>query len=421
MRGQGMDAAVFDTLGKFLEYASDQEVARLRPRAFAERFGLDPSEVLAACLYGAREGVLVLLWDILCPTCRIPANVEESLAALESHGHCEACDVDFELDFANSIEMIFRAHPEIRDVEVQTYCIGGPAFSAHVVSQVRVAPGERFEMELALSEGAYRVRGPQLPFAIDLRVSPTGTTSRCDVGLSRPTPRDRLPTLRTGSQVITLVNDGRVELMVRLERTASRHDAVTAADASALPLFRELLPGQVLSPGQIVSVATVTMLMAQLDGGSELYEKIGDGAAFDVIRPSLLAMDDCITQHGGTVVKVVAEGMFATFADPSSAVKAGLATQQALAKLQHEHALAVRAAIHRGPALVTTLNDRLDYFGSTVHVTTRLLALTAAGELILTDAVIDSSEIGQLLGAACKSAEVVPADWCQSVVHRYRF
>ena len=420
LRDCGLDATVIDTLGQFLEHASDQEVARIRPRAFAERFDLDPTNVLAACLHGAREGLLVLLWDILCPSCRIPSNVEESLAALEGHGHCEACDVDFELDFANSIEMIFRAHPEVRDVEVQTYCIGGPAFSAHVVAQVRLRPGERFEMELALSEGAYRLRGPQLPFVVDLRVARGGSSGRCEIRLSRPTPRELVPLLRTGSQVVTLSNDGPTELMMRLERTASRDDAVTAADASSFPLFRELLPGQVLSPGQMVSVATVTLMMAEIDGGAELYERLGDGAAFDVIREALVAMENCITQHGGAVVKVVAEGMIATFTDPGSAIKSGVAIHTALCSSDREYPLAVRVAAHRGPAMVTTLNDRLDYFGSTVHVTKRLLDLGAAGDLIVTDAMIESSEISEFLSGHCNVGEVLTADWCSAIVQRYR-
>ena len=41
-------------------------------------------------------------------------------------------------------------------------------------------------------------------------------------------------------QVLTLANDYEHEVLVRVERTASREDAVTAAAASSLALFREL-------------------------------------------------------------------------------------------------------------------------------------------------------------------------------------
>ena len=153
---------------------------------FAERFQLPPKDVIDACLFAAKEGILTLLWDILCPSCRIPADVQETLATLKNHGYCPSCDLRYEIDFANSVELIFRSHPEIRTAETRTYCIGGPAFSAHVVAQTRLMPGERFEMELLLSEGSYRFRGPQLPFAVDMRVSAARGVTRFELPLLRP-------------------------------------------------------------------------------------------------------------------------------------------------------------------------------------------------------------------------------------------
>lgn len=407
VRDQEIEPAVIDTLGQFLEHASDQEVSRIRPKAFAARFSLDATQVIHACLHGTREGLLVLLWDILCPSCQIPANVQESLASLESHGHCEACNVDFELDFSNSIEMIFRAHPEIRDVEVRTYCIGGPAFSAHVVAQSRIAPGERFEVEVALPEGAYRLRGPQLPYAVDLRASRTSAVGRLEIALSKPPPREVIPTLKVGAQVITLLNDGSAELLVRLERVASRHDAVTAADASSLSLFRELLPDQVLSAGQMVSVATVTLLSVQLDRAADLYTELGDGEAFAMIRGGLVALEAAITQHGGAVVKFVGEGMLATFNDPLKATAAACDLPRAVQPSDQERGLDVRAALHTGPAMVTMLNDRLDYFGSTVHATTQLLELAQPGHFLTTNAITSNPEVSRLIIQRGRQMEVV--------------
>ena len=73
-----------------------------------------------------------------------------------------------------------------------------------------------------------------------------------------------------GGQVVALTNDHDQELVVRLERAAPRDDALTAARAAALALFRELFPGEVLSPGQLVSVSTVTFLVTALSwGGSD--------------------------------------------------------------------------------------------------------------------------------------------------------
>jgi len=382
-----MNPAVIETLGQFLEHASDPEVARIRPLVFAERFQLPPKDVTDACLHAAKEGVLVLLWDILCPSCRIPADVQETLATLKDHGYCPSCDLRYEIDFANSVELIFRSHPEVRAAETRTYCIGGPAFSAHVAAQTRLQPGERFEMELMLTEGSYRLRGPQLPFVVDIRVSAAGGLSRFEFPLLRPPLPNSVPTLRQGQQVLTLFNDTNRELQIRLERTSDRSRALTAAAAAAIPAFREMFPNEVLAPGQIVSVTNITLLMAELCGTNELYQSLGDGPAFGKIREHLLQIDETIKSHGGAVVKFVGDGVLATFQESESAMSAIAALLSSA-----NESLAVRLALHRSSALVTTLNDRLDYFGEALHLLRMMLQRTEPNEATLTANVLPVRE-----------------------------
>ncbi len=132
---------VVSPLGEFLECAPDQEVARIRPLALARRLGLNGEAVTAACLHGLRIGLFVLQWDILCPLCRIPADVVETLKALKEHGHCAACNADFTLDFANSVEMIFRVHPDVARVK--------PKRIASAARPTRPTSSPRFAWHLA--------------------------------------------------------------------------------------------------------------------------------------------------------------------------------------------------------------------------------------------------------------------------------
>jgi len=370
---------VIETLRQLIEHASDLEVARIRPLVFAERFQLNPEQVIDACLTGAKQGLLILLWDILCPSCRIPADVQETLATLQEHAYCPSCDLRYEVDFANSVELIFRAHPDVRSAETRTYCIGGPAFSAHVVAQVRLAIGERIELELALNEGSYRVRGPQLPFSVDLRVSAGNGVTRMELPLLRPPLPNTIPPLRQGTQVLALLNNTDRELQIRLERTAGRSMALTAAAAASIPLFREMFPEEILSPGQIVSVTSVTLLMAEICEASRLYVELGDGPAFGRIREDLQQMDDLIRSSGGAIVKIVGEGIVAIFTGSRAALLA------AAKMLQPENpaSLPRRIAFHCGPALVTTLNDRLDYFGETVHLVRNMLQSAESREFLV--------------------------------------
>lgn len=389
----GTDPSVTETLRQFLENASDLEVARIRPLVFAERFQLSADEVIRACLLGAREGLLLHLWDILCPSCRIPADVQETLASLKDHAYCPACDLKYTVDFASSVELIFRAHPDVRPAETRTYCIGGPAFSAHVVAQIRLAPGERFDLPVALTEGTYRLRGPQLPFVIDLVVSAGRGASRAEFSMLRPPVPGTVPVFRAGQQVLVLHNTTGQDLQIRLERTAGRSQALTAAAASAMPLFRDLFPDDVLAPGQIVSITSVTLLMAELCTAESLYTSIGDGPAFGRIRTSLLEIEECVRSNGGAVVKIVGEGVLAVFQSTPAAVQAAVRVM----KKSNVSELPLRTAIDHGPAMVTTLNDRLDYFGATVARTRRLLESASSGELLIPSRLALDEELQSIL------------------------
>ena len=388
-----IDPKVLDTLEQYLELASDLEVARLRPLAFAERFAFKPDEVVETCLLAAREGALVLLWDILCPTCRIPSDVKETLKGLADHGHCEACNVDYELDFAKSIELIFRAHPEVRVAETRTYCVGGPAFSSHVVAQVRLQADERLNLQLRLSDGQYRLRGPQLPYVFDFRVAPSGLTGRWDFDLARPLAKHDTPTLRSGEQVLSFMNSHPDPRQIRIERLASRVDALTAADAARLPAFRDWFPDEVLSPGQMVSLTTVTLLGCQIANAVQLYASLSDQAACSQILKHLQSMASIVSSHNGCVIKTMNDGLNTVFPNTRTAIDA--ATQ--IAKSSLEWNVSIKQAIHQGSAIVATINDRLDYFGETPQFLEELLNRSVPNELWMSDQSWNDSNVSTTL------------------------
>jgi class 3 adenylate cyclase len=404
-----INPTVVERLGDYLARAPAQEVARIRPLALARRLALDPNQVVAACLHGAREGLLLLLWDILCPLCRIPSQLAESLRKLPEHGRCEACNIDFDLDFANSVEMIFRAHPEIRPSELATYCIGGPAHSPHVVAQVRVGPAERLELELALSEGAYRLRGPQLPFSIDIHIEPAALARRLDVSLTHMPGPETPRALRPGLQTLVLTNDHDQEVVVRVERTAARDDALTAARATTSALFRELFSEEVLSPEQLVRVATVALLITELDGAAGLYEQLGDAKAFRVLSEHFRILKERVRQEGGAVVKTVSEGIVAAFSPALAAVRVALDLPRLLAADETTKDLKLRMGVHRGPAMMATVNDHLDYFGSMVHQALQLPRLGRPGDLVLSQEAAADPEVAALLQKNGRLAEVLDA------------
>ncbi len=369
---RGVDTELAQMLGDYVAAAPAQELAKIRPLELAERLQLDSQELVDACLLASAEGLLMLQWDILCPTCRVAADTQTTLKELKGHTHCEACNTDFDSDIANSVEMVFRVNSDLRKTELDKFCIGGPGHSPHVVAQVRIEPTERIELELNLPIGEYLLRGPQLAKSVTLKVRSCGAPSQHEVVLNGSLDNRQTPLLRAGKQLLWICNEFDTLQVVRLERTIPRNDVVTAAQASALPRFRELFPGEVLDSGQLISTEQVTMVVTTVPEVDAIYAELGDAAAYELLQRNIAHQQKTIQESGGAVIKTVGEGVVAAFDQVEAAVEAAFqlddtrTSEPGLAKLESS------VGIHRGPALVTTVNDRLDYFGATARIATAL-------------------------------------------------
>lgn len=402
----GADGVVVDVLSQFLLESPDPEVARIRPIEFARRFHLDEKIVTNACLLAVRHSMLTLLWDILCPICRVASDIQETLQSLAKHSHCPACNLDFDVDFSQSIEMIFRVHPEIRKVETGTYCIGGPANFPHIVAQTRIRADERVQWGLALEAGAYRLRSPQLPYLVEFRVDEKQGVGRWDIdlGKSRPQPPEAM---RAGEQVIQIFNAADHEILIRLERTVSRDDAITASQASSLALFRELFPNQIMASGQLARVTKVTLMALSVRSLDQLYQSHGDSAMFEVVHDCLRLANEAVRHKGGAVIKMVGDGFLAAFEDPVGAVKIGLTLPKLIAESKASQGQPVQIAIHRGDAMLTTINDRLDYFGKNVNAVFELLDSAESGDLLITQSVTSDPGVAALLQENDAHCEII--------------
>lgn len=401
----GSDPVAADRLGEFLMSAPDQSVAKIRPIALAEQLEVDETSLVDTCLNGVAKGLLKMQWDILCPTCRVAADSRDSLKELTAHTHCEACNYDFDSSLADAVELVFCANPDLRETETGKYCIGGPWHAPHVVAQARLEPGESLELELALTSGDYLLRGPRLSQSYGLHVQASGAPSQQLFVLNTGAEGSRGFKLRQGKQLLTIENRFDCQQVVRIERTIARDDVITAARASALPRFRELFPGEVLDAGRLVVADQVTLLAATIDSIDALYAELGDSQAFSIVERRLRDVESIVRQHRGEVVKVMGETAIASFHDPRQAVVAAFELRDAH-QSEDGHRLAVPAVgVHRGPALVTTANNRLDYVGSTARQATALPTLAGAG-VSLTEAVFAEPEVAELLADRGESGEL---------------
>ena len=378
-----------------IENADDYALARIRPYELARQWKKSRRDVLELCLHATRAGILDLQWNLICPMCR-GGGAADSLSDVSSRVHCDGCNIDFKVNFEQSVELTFRPNPSIRAIEVETFCVGGPQVTPHIVAQQLLPARTNREINLALNEGRYRLRTLNLAgwqhllvtnegaCGLALRASPQGWTDKeLEIG--------QCPTLQ-------FENASDEEQLFILERTEWSDTAATASEVTALQVFRDLFASEALRPGEQISVGTLTVLFTDLKNSTRLYRQIGDATAFGRVMNHFDVLKQAIADEDGALVKTIGDAVMAVFRQPASALRAMLEAQQRLAfPPDGMLPLTLKAGLHTGPCIAVTLNDRLDYFGSTVNLAARLEGQSTGNDVVISSAVYGDPEVRELL------------------------
>ena len=389
------DAEVVARLIDFLEHADDFALARIRPYALADDWHLSRRSVLETCLRATRLGLLDLQWDLLCPLCRGPQESGTSLKDIDSQVHCDSCRIDFTVNFDRFVELTFRPNASIRTIDVKNYCIGSPERTPHVVAQQLLPAKSEREFTMALEPGSYRFRALELPGEQQVTVSTEGNNSSVTISNEGWPPEN----LTLGTRpTVNLKNETDAEHLLILERLAWGDQAATAAEVTALQIFRDLFSSEALRPGEQISVGTLTVLFTDLRDSTKLYREIGDATAFGRVMNHFDVLKKVIAEADGALVKTIGDAVMAVFRRPVAALEAMLKAQEMLAAPPEGIApLTLKAGVHSGPCIAVTLNDRLDYFGSTVNMAARLECLSTGNDVIISRALYDDPEVRELM------------------------
>jgi class 3 adenylate cyclase len=389
LRKEGIEPALVDRLADTVRRGDELTVARLRPYVLADAWDVSRRSVLELCLHATRAGLLDLRWDLMCPRCRGPQESRERLGGFDREIHCDSCNIDFGVDLEHSVELSFAPNPSVRAVERIDFCVGGPQVTPHVVLQQSLAPGERRVLALALEPGRYRLRtrtrrGHR---AVVVAAADGGDADlRLDDG---DWPREELRL--SIAPTLAVENAAASTQQLALERAAWSDDVATAADVTALQVFRDLFATEALRPEEPISVGSLAVLFTDLRDSTRFYRTVGDAPAFGSVLRHLDVLRAGVVAEDGAVVKTMGDAIMAVFRRPAAAIRAALAGQRALAG---EHRLKV--GIHVGPCIAVEQNGLLDYFGSTVNAAARLVALSNGEDVVVSAAVRDDPEVRTL-------------------------
>ncbi|HEX7998898.1 MAG TPA: DUF5939 domain-containing protein [Pyrinomonadaceae bacterium] len=393
---QGARREIVEQLTMMIEQADDLSLARIRSHAMADYWNFERRDVLEVCLWATRVGLLDLQWDLLCPHCRGAIESSNTLTGIQAQVYCDSCNIDFNVSFDNSVELTFRPNSAIRQIEVRNFCVGGPQLTPHIIAQQFIPAGEERELQLELEAGRYRLRSLELPGEQFLLVAPDGeaevTLRAGEQGWSEVERRV------STSPVLRFKNATGSDQLFILERTAWSDQAATAAEVTALQIFRDLFSNEALRPGEQISVGSLTVLFTDLKGSTQLYREIGDAPAFGTVMNHFDVLRASIAEEDGALVKTIGDAVMAVFRRPAGALRSIMEAQRKLsAPPTGMRPLLLKVGIHYGPCIAVTLNGRLDYFGCTVNMAARLEGLSSGGDVVISNTVHADPEVAEMI------------------------
>jgi class 3 adenylate cyclase len=389
--GQGTPPELVKRLEAYLDQADELSIQRIRPYALADSWKVNRRAVLEMFLRATRAGIMDMYWDLLCPSCRGITEGHTNLAEVHGTSHCNSCQIDFSVNFDHNIEVVFRPNASVMKIDyVAAFCVGSPQLQPHVFMSQTVTALRSLPVPLQLEQGRYTLRAANIPGSFSLYADAIGS-SQVDIRATQygwPLEGYNVSLQPT----LNLINATETDSTFSLERTTWSDQAATAADVTALQVFRDLFATEVVRPGEEISIGSVTLMFTDLRGSTRMYREIGDASAFGRVREHFEILEEAIAGEGGSIVKTMGDAVMASFRQPISALKAVWKAQSIIAE-RGDPMLWLKVGLHKGPCIVVNLNDRLDYFGSTVNMTARLPGFSDGGELIFTETFYADPEV----------------------------
>jgi adenylate cyclase len=380
-------------LATFVESGSDADVSRIRPLDLAMDWEVDGRELLAVCLSAVVAGLLELRWDLVCPSCRTANDRQTSLFELPAGGHCQLCDISYEIELDRAVEATFVPASGLRQPEPGPFCIGGPMRTPHVVAQTILPPRGSVTLSAPEKPGRYRifVRGGASAALEVSEQARGGATFQVDGEVIEPRSASAAPLAQ-----LEIIQSGADERHVKIERLEWASRAATAHLVSTLPEFRRQFSADLLRPGVSLRVARVALLFTDLTDSTALYHNVGDAKAFKVVQEHFDVLTAIITEHRGTIVKTIGDAVMAAFVEERDALDTAFAMHRAFPAFRAGNSDAARTllkiGVFAGACYVVTANGILDYFGQTVNIAARLQGASGAGEVVIDGQFADEAE-----------------------------
>lgn len=434
-------AEVVDAMERDIASAPDHRLFRINPLAFAERHNLDDEQTIGAFLHAAKIGLFDMAWNVLCPGCGGVLDTNASLKTIRKEEYvCSLCAEGYAPTLDEMVEVTFTVNARVRRVgahspdEVpaleyyrQFYWGSGvelpeegyeAMIDEFLIDHVDVGAGEKAVLSIILPPEFTIVFEPithAVQF-IDVKGEPTRERQSLAIAYDREHTHNQTLEMRPGPLRLSVENrtEGRVLPSVFIAGDAlhnvlaRRRSFLTAKQLLTNQTFRDLFRTDTLDVDQRLKITSLTFLFTDLRGSTELYERVGDLAAFDLVRSHFQRLNEVVASEAGAVVKTIGDAVMATFPTPDRAVAAALKMRDAMRSMSENSArgeLILKIGVHEGPCIAVNMNERQDYFGQTVNIASRVQGLANAQSIFVTDPIVTDTKTVQLLDKASLSPQ----------------
>ena len=429
---QSAEPEAAEAIEELVRDAPDRALCRVNVIDFANRAGIDEERAIAAFLHAARLGLFELSWNVLCPGCGGVLDTSTTLKSVNKDEYdCALCAAGYRPTLDEMVEVTFTVSRRVRRIAAhdphelpfaeyfrQIFWGSGidiphdfeQLIEEIVLDQIELPPGEKALLSLQLPAEFVIVVDPVTHGTqfLDVKGEPTRERQNLSLIFDKLRAPTGTVTLHPGPLRLSLENRTDTRLLPGLwvagdklhELLRQRRPFLTAKRLLTNQVFRDLYGTDTIDVEQRLKITSLTFLFTDLKGSTELYERVGDLVAFDLVKAHFQVLNEIVASEAGAVVKTIGDAVMATFPTPDRAVAAALRMRHAMRDLKDGHAredLLLKIGIHEGPCLAVVLNDRQDYFGTTVNIAARVQALADSRAILATSSVVTNPQASTLL------------------------
>jgi class 3 adenylate cyclase len=422
------DAKVVAAIEALIGDGTDRQLCRVNVVSFAAQRGLDEEKVIGGFLHAARLGLFDLTWNVLCPGCGGVLDATHTLKTVHKEAYdCALCATGYEPTLDEMVEVAFTVNPRVRRIAAhdpqllppweyyrQIFWSSGvdlpetefeDLMEEVTLDSIELPAGQKAQMSLQMPAQFLIVFEPVTHAAhfIDVKGEPTKERQNLALIFNQAHGKTITTEMRPGPLRLSLENRTELRTLPSVwiagdtlhHMLGKRKPFLTAKRLLTNQIFRDIFRTDTLDVDQGLKLTSLTFLFTDLKGSTELYDRVGDIVAYDLVREHFRVLNEIVASEAGAVVKTIGDAVMATFPTPDRALAAALRMRESVRVIKND--LLIKIGIHEGPCLAVTLNDRLDYFGQTVNIAARVQSLADSQAILATKSVVENPQVSKML------------------------